>query len=1151
MANQFKKREWPRVGQDDTLIDRCGVTADTSLYVEKKQAKTKTRRSKHKKNENELLTIMYTNVQGFTGKKTCLQYIMDEVGADVVMLAETMTKKPVLEGCQSICPSKSVGQNIAIILANKTCSYKKMKLYDPNETVNMIGIRLEVGDMGIRLYTAHLKQQSTNSREEIAYQFDEIKNQFHSANMGREGMLMIFDSNVHVGTEGVGACKDIQDAGGKMLMSIVKEEGLTVVNNLALCEGVVTRVDPRNGTKSTIDLAICNTYMIDKLDKMSIDEKGEWKPKKYGKKVTSTDHNTILVTMKIRPVSVHDSCSNHKRYNLRNEEARQRMQEIVGGDPSLDNLFVHSSCNINDEMTLFMSKWEGFIKQAFNEVKQGKNQIRGVNHEVKELLKEEKWIRRSVTDNVEKGRRIFEVQKLISDKIAANLMCETEAKVMEIVQSDNPQSKVFSIRRNFKKNNIVDFPLKDKNGVLQVSKAGIDQVISQHFCKVFSQNPVSGDKVWQDYWTVVDEIFDIIDDRTLHMYDANKEPSEEEIDSILKCMDSKKSNYGSLSIDLAKLCGRKISSLIYRCILMCFQKNVIPNLFREHKMTLLLKNKGVINEIDDYRGIFLRHLILSVYQKWLYQRNRDVVDESGSEFACGGRTERSGIEALLIVKLIQDYVRWTGKDVVMKFLDVEKFFDTMNYKLAMIEAYRNGVDGRFWQSYKNINSKLRCIPHIPSGKCSPIDVENLFVQGSCDAVLVAWPLMDADNKKQSDCFSSDFCIEGITVNRLSFVDDLLGLNASIEIANDSSIRSEVFEKKTRLHFKVPKCKVMSMNCKKQTGLVFLNGQEMEQVKEHVYLGTIISANGERFAEMKSRMSKTNSVSNEIEQICKTTELSNIRLRYVKVLMTPCLDMKLKYGCALWNVTKYKNMQAKLNGIKPNLLKRVLQLPKATPSTAVQYEFGINDLTLDILMEKVILAVQTLKADENRISRRILEVMLKKKVPGFCSEVIEACNIIGVSIDELLATKKDVRQVLKRKITEIQSGELLKRMALSSKMDRVVTSGYKFNGGMMKYLSELNFWQARAIFMARYRMWPTKDNFPGRWKGTNCNSCGYRDTDEHILLCPGYADIVDGKFGFGVFWDEEVLKDAEKLKNIADTVVVLIERMEHIQSLDLD
>ena len=45
-----------------------------------------------------------------------------------------------------------------------------------------------------------------------------------------------------------------------------------------------------------------------------------------------------------------------------------------------------------------------------------------------------------------------------------------------------------------------------------------------------------------------------------------------------------------------------------------------------------------------------------------------------------------------------------------------------------------------------------------------------------------------------------------------------------------------------------------MNCKKK-GIVSLNNEEMEQVKEHVYLGTIISANGERYSEMKSRIQK--------------------------------------------------------------------------------------------------------------------------------------------------------------------------------------------------------------------------------------------------------------------------------------------------------
>ena len=1108
--------------------------------------RTKTRRSKHRK-DCKLFTIMYTNIQGFTGKKTCLQYVMSTVQADAVLLAETLTRNPVLGGCKTIGPIKSVGQNVAIILANETCSYQRQKLYEPNETINMIGVRLEIREIGIRIYTAHLKQQSKNSKEEISSQFAEIQNQFRSASIGRECMLLIFDANVHVGKEGVSACDDIQDAGGKMLLSVVKDEGLTIVNNLSLCNGVVTRVDPRNGTKSTIDLAICNTFMMDKLDQMTIDEKGEWRLKRYGKTVTSTDHNTILVKLKLRhDYSKSRECNEQKRYNLRNVEARQKMQETVDNDDTYEKLFVNPHCDVNDEITHFMVTWDSSIKKSFQEVKPGKNRVRGVDPEVKELLKEEKYVRNNVTDMVERGRRLSEIQKLISQKIAINLTAETELKVFDIVQADNPHSKVFNLRRKMKKNHSIDFPLKDSNGVLQVSRTGIDQVITKHFQKVFSQNPIPDEKVWVEYWKVVDEVFELINSTTLNVYDEKEEPTEEEIRSIMQSMDSKKSNYGPLSIDLAKLCGTKISSLVYRCILACFKQNIIPDLLREQKMILLLKNKGVINEINDYRGIFLRHLILSVYQKWLYQRNSRTVDEAGSEFACGGRRERNGMDALLIVKLIQDYAKWTKKSVIMKFMDVEKFFDHMNYKLALIEAYKNGVHGRFWQCYKNINSKGTCIPHIPSGKCSPIEVENLFVQGSCDAVLVAWPIMDADSKKGSDCFSSDFCVEGIVINRISFVDDLMGVNANIEVASDSSVKAEIFEKKTRLHFKVSKCKTMSMNCKK-CGSVLLNGEEMEEVKEHVYLGTIISSNGERFAEMKARTAKSNSVSNEIEQICKTPELSIIRLKYVKILITACLDNSIKYGSALWNITKYKKTEGELNGIKTNLLKRVLQLPSSTPSVAIQYDFGINDLTLDILMEKIILAVTTLKLDESRLSRRIFEAMFKKQIPGFCTEVTEACSILGVSV-EVLVAEKDVRQVLKKKVIEIQSGELLKRMILGSKMDRVITSGFSFSGTMMKYLSELNFWQARAIFMSRYRMWPTKENFPGRWKGTECNCCGYPDTDEHILVCPGYSDIVEGKFEFGVFWDEETLTDVGKLEVIADTVLMLIERMEHVQSL---
>ena len=157
-------------------------------------------------------------------------------------------------------------------------------------------------------------------------------------------------------------------------------------------------------------------------------------------------------------------------------------------------------------------------------------------------------------------------------------------------------------------------------------------------------------------------------------------------------------------------------------------------------------------------------------------------------------------------------------------------------------------------------------------------------------------------------------------------------------------------------------------------------------------------------------------------------------------------------------------------------------------------------------------------------------------------------MLDVSIEKLIEVS-DVRKVLKKKVVAIQGGELLKRMVISSKMDRVLLGGFEYTGTMMKYLSELKFFEARAIFMSRYRMWPTKENFHGRWTGRECNVCGMVDSDEHILSCPGYKDIMgNAQFDFDVFWDKKVLDDTEKLKGLARIVIELMERMKDIQNL---
>ena len=81
------------------------------------------------------------------------------------------------------------------------------------------------------------------------------------------------------------------------------------------------------------------------------------------------------------------------------------------------------------------------------------------------------------------------------------------------------------------------------------------------------------------------------------------------------------------------------------------------------------------------------------------------------------------------------------------------------------------------------------------------------------------------------------------------------------------------------------------------------------------------------------------------------------------------------------------------------------------------------------------------------------------------------------------------------------------------------------------ISELDFQEARAVFMIRYlpyllqdRMLRTKSNFSGRWMGIQCNVCALEDTDIHIFKCPGY--IITDEIDYEMFWKEKIIEDME-------------------------
>ena len=367
--------------------------------------------------------------------------------------------------------------------------------------------------------------------------------------------------------------------------------------------------------------------------------------------------------------------------------------------------------------------------------------------------------------------------------------------------------------------------------------------------------------------------------------------------------------------------------------------------------------------------------------------------------------------------------------------------------------------------------------------------------------------MDTLNKKEKDVWSKKCSIQGIPFDSLTFVDDIMEVIKNQYDVILSSARLEVFQGETRLKFKPPKCKIIVMN--KIEEIEDKIGQIMlDLVELHTYLGTIISSDGSRNEEIKSRVKETNSVCNEIVQILKMTELAKIRLRYVTLLSNACVDSRLKYGCAVWNELDEKQKKD-INGLKMKMMKRVMELPYSTPSTAIKYEFGITDMELDVEMERVMLMCDIMKKDSS-VGKQLLQTMRLKQVPGFCHDLEKALQKFGLADNSEIFTKdnKVVRETIKKKIVEIESGQLALKMLAESKSDRLLLNGYLFDGKIKKYLLELPFEEARVVFMIRCRMFPTKDNFKGRW-GTDCTYCNCPETDMHLFACAGYGDLLEG------------------------------------------
>ena len=139
------------------------------------------------------------------------------------------------------------------------------------------------------------------------------------------------------------------------------------------------------------------------------------------------------------------------------------------------------------------------------------------------------------------------------------------------------------------------------------------------------------------------------------------------------------------------------------------------------------------------------------------------------------------------------------------------------------------------------------------------------------------------------------------------------------------------------------------------------------------------------------------------------------------LVNACLDSKLKYGCQFWDSLRKKQV-VEINKVKVNLLKNIMEIPTSTPDSAIQHDFGLVDMSLEVKAEKVIVAVEVMKSEDERIDKKLLRKLLDKEIPGFRMQVVEIVEEYKLGSIEALCKVKDIRTVMRKVIIDNRRAE---------------------------------------------------------------------------------------------------------------------------------
>ena len=423
-----------------------------------------------------------------------------------------------------------------------------------------------------------------------------------------------------------------------------------------------------------------------------------------------------------------------------------------------------------------------------------------------------------------------------------------------------------------------------------------------------------------------------------------------------------------------------------------FVSNMVPSTWRKALIKPIPKSSLLDPHTPlNYRGISLLSTVYKLYTSILnnrlltYAENNIYHDEQN-----GFRPRRSCTDHLYVLTTILRHRINQNKDTYVCYIDAEKAFDRVNRNLLFHKLLQYGVNGKFYDSLKNLYSdNISCV-NINGHLTEWFNVGMGVRQGdTLSPTLFGIYVNDMIDEIKS--LGMGIPLGDTKISTLFYADDVVVMAESASDLQNMLDKISQWGYKWHIKFNSKKSQIVHYRKKRKIVTNFrfsLNHQELAIVDHYKYLGivlhenlnfdvtseTLAGAGGRALGSLLSKFRKLNGLT------------YNTFTKLYKSYICPILD----YGSEIWGIGRH----AKIDQIQNRAIRAYLGVHRFAPTPGLEGDMGWTRSLTRRQINRIRYWNHLLKLNEDRLTKIVFNWDREQLSQGWASDMKELFIHLG-------------------------------------------------------------------------------------------------------------------------------------------------------------